>query len=408
MKIYLLLAVLLGQWVALSGQSCLSDSLKVRSIEASETDSNIGGEVWEHQVFYNSDCVPNDLLVLHLVGSFDNPANTTYFPSLAANRGFKAINLKYRNEVSANGACALSSDMDCYEKYREEIIFGTDVSSQVSVDSNECILNRLLKLLVHLDSLYPLENWDHFLAGSDSIDWSDIVLSGHSQGGGHAAFIAKQFEVERVLMFASPNDFSPLFSAPAPWLSVPGLTPDSNHFAFGNLFDEVVDFEKQYQNWGAMNLMVLGDSVLVDNSSCPYNASRILYTEDTSATGVPGPFHNSVVIDNFTPLVGGVPVFTPVWEYMLGLCPVSTSVLDQGIVPEGIRVFPNPARSRLNLHAEKAIAEVEVYNLSGKLLTRLEPFKNEVSFSLEPASGLLILRIRLLDGRVQVLRVLVE
>ena len=49
------------------------------------------------------------------------------------------------------------------------------------------------------------QNWGQFLSGG-SIQWDHIIISGHSQGGGHAAVIGISNPVRRVLMFASPND----------------------------------------------------------------------------------------------------------------------------------------------------------------------------------------------------------
>ena len=126
-------------------QSCSPDSLTVRDVKASNTDSNIDFELRNHQVYLNPDCIDNNKLVLLLGGSFGNPINTTYFPTLAANNGFKVINLKYPNSVSATGACSNSSDADCFWKYRQETIFGTDTSSEVTVDSTDCIYNRVLQ-----------------------------------------------------------------------------------------------------------------------------------------------------------------------------------------------------------------------------------------------------------------------
>jgi pimeloyl-ACP methyl ester carboxylesterase len=47
------------------------------------------------------------------------------------------------------------------------------------------------------------------------MDFGRMILAGHSQGGGHAAFIAMRHEVARVLMFGSPKDFSTRFNQPA-------------------------------------------------------------------------------------------------------------------------------------------------------------------------------------------------
>jgi len=260
------------------GQSCSPDSLILREKKAIQTDIDIDWELINHQIFINPDCIPNNKLLLHLVGTGDQPTSTTYFPTLAANNGFKVIVLKYKNGISATEVCRNSEVVDCHLNYRQEIIYGTDESPHVEVDSSNSILNRFQKLLVFLESEYPTENWGDFLDDQNDIAWNNIQVSGHSQGGGHAAFIGKEFLVDRVLMFASPNEYNAYFSAPANWIGFPSETPDSNYYGFCNTLDEVVDFSEQYLMWETMNMLIDVDSVKVDNSTCPYDNARGLYT----------------------------------------------------------------------------------------------------------------------------------
>jgi predicted esterase len=58
---------------------------------------------------------------------------------------------------------------------------------------------------------HPFESWAQYLATPDSIDWSNIIVGGHSQGAGHAAYLAKFNSVNRVLLFSGPNDYSTAF-----------------------------------------------------------------------------------------------------------------------------------------------------------------------------------------------------
>ena len=134
MKKYFILGLLIFFATATIGQSCNPESLVQRNFRAFETDNNIDFElIKRHQIFLNPDCIQNEKLVLHFVGSFDNPASTTFFPTLAANNGFKVINLQYPNEVPAITACANSDEDDCFFKYRQEIIFGIEGSSAVEL-----------------------------------------------------------------------------------------------------------------------------------------------------------------------------------------------------------------------------------------------------------------------------------
>lgn len=96
MKIATLLFLTVTLCINSIAQSCSPDSLIVRDKKAFQTDNNIDWEIINHQIFINPDCVPNNKLLLHLVGTDDQPTSTTYFPTLAANNGFKVIVLKLR------------------------------------------------------------------------------------------------------------------------------------------------------------------------------------------------------------------------------------------------------------------------------------------------------------------------
>ncbi len=392
-KIFLVLFFLLLLNGTSISQSCSPDSLVITQVRASLTDPAIAIEAQRHQVFYNPDCVPNNKLLLHLVGTFDNPASTTYFPSLAANNGFKAISLKYENGVSGTTACTFRADPDCHWKYHQEVLFGTDTSTHVSVDTTNSIINRVTKLLIHLDITYPTQNWGIYLTSSNEVDWSKVTVSGHSQGGGHMAFLAKTKLVERVITFASPNDYSTFFSNSASWMGTAGVTPDSSYYAFANIYDDVVDFSKQYEGWQDLNMDFPLDSTNVKGQNCPYNNAQILYTTDTTKRNTIKPLHNLVVIDAFTPLNGSQPIFTPVWEYLLGICSQPTSIDKNEISPVQVSVFPNPMNNELTVTSSNTITIIEIINTLGQVVESFEPNSKSYTMNLSVNSGLLFVQV---------------
>ncbi len=298
-------------------QTCNSKSLINLKIRASDTDPKIAWELYRHFSFYNPSCQSQNTLVVHLVGSFDKPASTTLFPKLAANNGFHVINLKYPNSIAAKNVCAQSSDKNCYLKFRKEIIEGLDYSDKISVDLSNSINNRLLKLLQYLAQNYPEQNWQSYF-DENNIDWNKIIISGHSQGGGHAAVIAINNKVKRVLMFASPNDYSNYYQAPAAWTNMPHLSPNSVYFAFNNLNDKVIDPKQQFEIWQNLGLSNFGKAISVDNNMTPFANSHQLYTS-YQTTGIGGN-HSAMILDSKTPLDStNEALFVPVWKYMLGI-----------------------------------------------------------------------------------------
>lgn len=397
-----LLFVFLG--LSLNAQSCSEDSLMIRVIGADEVDSSIPTELHKNHVFINNDCPSNGKLLLHLVGSYDNPARTTNFPSLAANNGFKVIVLKYKNNVPATLICKASFDQECYSKFRREVIFGEDLMDQIEVDVNNSIINRLNKLLLHLIENYPAEGWEDILDNIETDDWSDIVLSGHSQGGGHAAFLAKMHVVDRVLMFASPNDYSTIFSGPADWIDNASATPDSNYFAFGNIYDEVVNYTEQFEIWQDMKLTTYADSSLIDESPCNSINTRLLYTTynvpDDSPTN-----HSAMIVDNFIPLANGKPVYLPAWEYMLGICSTSTSTFGNLQNDFVLKAFPNPVHDHLIIISSEKIHSIEILNRSAQVIEKILVENQETSINMNAYQGYLFLKVNSESGTFKILNI---
>ena len=324
---------------------CDTSALIVQQVWANQTDNNIPGELYRHYTFYNPDCTPKNVLLVHLVGTKGKPYQTIYFPSLAANNGFHVLSLKYHNDTSAQTQCNLNADVDCHYKFRREIIEGVDVSPETTVDSVNSINNRLLRLIQYMDVNNPAQGWGQYYTGND-INWEKLMLSGHSQGGGHAAVMAIDRPVQRVLMFASPNDYSTTYSQTAPWTSMAHAAADSAYYSFNNTNDLVAQYNWQYT--AALNLGegAFGDTVDVEMNACPYQYTHNLYTS-RDTTGLLAD-HGMVVNDVNVPLDGsGTPVFEDVWRYMLGL-PCATMDVNE-IGSSSMTIAPNPFNDILTI-----------------------------------------------------------
>ncbi len=133
--------------------------------------------------------------------------------------------IKIYNFNAVNTLCGgLNTDLDCYGKVRLEIIDGTDRTGLVGVNRANSVENRLIKLLQYMLRNYPNAGWEQFLESGQSIKWSFIVTSGHSQGGGHAAILAKYHKIARVVMFAA-MDYNGRVMKPANWIGANNATP---------------------------------------------------------------------------------------------------------------------------------------------------------------------------------------
>ncbi len=256
-------------------------------------------------------------LLVFLPGTEGVPALYRQVLRTGAARGYHAIGLNYPNGLAVGVLCAGATDPDCFWDIRREVITGRDLSARVSVAEPEAIDTRLGKALEYLAQRYPDEGWSQFLDSGVPV-WSRIVVAGHSQGGGHAAVIAKLRPVARAVYFAAPADWDGLTDAPAAWMSTAGQTPAGRQFGFGHLRDPLVPHDQVLRNWTALGLASFGAATSVDGTAAPYGGSHMLHTNATPEPGLAAsPFHGAPVLDSVTPLAPDrTPLYAPVWTYL--------------------------------------------------------------------------------------------
>jgi hypothetical protein len=290
------------------------------------TDPEISTNLNNHYVSINRGVAPKNLLFVFLPGTGGVAALQMEVNNTAADLGFHAINLTYPNDDAVNSLCGgLSVNLDCYGNVRLETKDGTDRSALVNVNRANSIENRLIKLLQFLQNRSPQDNWAQFMVGGTSLNWPKIVVSGHSQGGGHAGIIGRYHPVARVVMFAA-MDFNGLANAPANWIALPQTTPNATpperFWGFSHTRDDMINFSTLTTRiWPAYGMPAFGAVVNTDGASPPYSNSHSL-TTDMNCDNT----HGCVVVDARLVRVGGVPVVKPVWEYLLsGLLAVNIS-----------------------------------------------------------------------------------
>ncbi len=256
-------------------------------------------------------------LFVFLPGTGALPAHYRLILRIGAARGYHAIGLNYLNDDAVGVLCDGSGDQDCQWKVRREVITGADTSPLVDVNFTNSIVNRLQKLLSYLHARYPDEIWGQYLVDG-AVDWSRVEVAGHSQGGGHAAAIAKLRAVSRAIYFSSPADWRTLGGAPPPWISQSGATDASRQYGFTHVRDATVPFAHLTVTWPALGLGAFGAPVSVDDAGPPYGNSRQLTTDAIPhQVGESLPYHAAPVLDAATPLTdSGEPLYAPVWVYM--------------------------------------------------------------------------------------------
>jgi len=260
-------------------------------------------------------------LVLFLPGTGGTPSEYCLFPQNAASLGFHSLGLMYPNASAINILCALYAPYDgnAAGNARLEVIDGTNRVSFLSVDSTNCIQSRLLKALQYLNTTYPTRGWGQYYSGSTLL-WSKLIVSGHSQGAGMAAMLAKTRVTARCVMF-SDMDWWKWGNQPYNWMSTTPQTPVNYWYLFAHERDELLDFTEMQTCAAALDVSRYGAYVQVETAtSASYSGRHFLSTNlDPSSAAQTNPFHRCTVFDGATPMQadGVTPVFKPVWDYML-------------------------------------------------------------------------------------------
>jgi hypothetical protein len=271
-------------------------------IQPNQTDVGYSSTEESHYVVRNTKTHLNKLL-LFIGGSYSIPKNYNLVADHGATIGLDVISLSYPNNV-ATAPLGTSSDQLIFDNYRDELCFGNQVSNEVTVDLLNCINTRATKLVLFLKNTYPDQNWGQYLTATNILQWDKIIVSGHSQGSGHACYLGKKRLVDRVVMFSGPNDYSSYFNSAGNWLTINGLTPLSKQFSLLHTQDEIVPFNNQVANLRGLGLLTATENpLLVDNLIAPYSNAHSMSLNVSALS-----FHNSTV--------GGNSKLPNIWTYM--------------------------------------------------------------------------------------------
>lgn len=195
-------------------------------IDPSSTSTAISRARGPHLAVSEPGVASNGLLLISLGGTSSRPADLLAFDKEAAALGYHVLAIDYPNSVISTAPRDNPSPA-AYDWFRREIVTGDPVSDLVAVDPANS-LNSRITLLVDLLARRNPAGWGAF-RNAAGVDWSRVVVAGHSQGSGHAAYLGKLHPLRGVIMLAGPQDTHP--AGPVPWLSQPGATPGERYVA---------------------------------------------------------------------------------------------------------------------------------------------------------------------------------
>lgn len=282
----------------------------------SATNAMINSYNAEHFISVDTRTTLKNKLFVFLPGTTGSPSFYKLIVKKAASLGYHAIGLTYPNSSDLYTASATSSDLLEFGRCRQEIFDGTNQTSGVSVDNNNCIKSRLYKLIQYLSVQNPNQNWQQFISNGEIV-WANCVIAGHSQGGGQAFYISKKVLVDRAISFAS-IDWNSNLSQSGEWVTSAGLTPTSKLYSFNGTNDEIFNYGNVQTQLTEMNL--LGNPINIDASTPPYGNSHRLITSATPGFSILFPNHNLTVLDQYVPKANNGEVstsFSNAWTYLL-------------------------------------------------------------------------------------------
>ena len=202
------------------------DNIVDFKIKPSLTDSTITKTDVAHWVRYDKNTKKGKLL-LFLPGTNGIPERgPKRLFETAIQQGYQVINLSYINQPAVARICRglnLENDSECAAKFRTQRVFGTQLMNLIPDEYQDAIVPRLTKLLVYLSEYDNDGNWHRYLENG-APKWSEITVSGQSQGGGMSAFIAKQKLVYRIITFSGGWDYAAKNTI-ATWYSNESVTP---------------------------------------------------------------------------------------------------------------------------------------------------------------------------------------
>lgn len=287
-------------------------------ISPSTTNPAIGSYNNVHEVVLDTRTTLRNKLFVFLPGTAGFPSVYQFIVNKAAAMGYHAIGLTYPNNSDIYTASGSSGNLNDFGNCRQEIFDGIDHASGVSVDGNNAIQSRLIKLLQYLQQQHPSQNWGQYLSG-DEVIWGKVVIAGHSQGGGHAFYISKIKSVDRAVCFAS-IDWNSNLNQSASWISMAGATPVSKLYSINGLRDQIFAYANVQTQLNELGLQ--GPATSIDGNNPPYANSHMLTTNATPA--LPEPLtnhHNLTCLDAYVPkdaLGNPAPDFDKAWGYLLG------------------------------------------------------------------------------------------
>lgn len=267
-----------------------------------------------HFVSVQTGAVLKNVLFVNIPGTNRTPSQCKVIAQKAVSLGYHAISLTYPNTTAGNPLCGPTGDITCHSRLRREVIDGIDRHPSIAITPTNSIINRLTKLIAYMAKVQPTQGWGQYLLSSGQIDWTKVIIAGHSQGGALAGVIGRFYPVKRVIMF-SMVDFLNNGAIPD-WEKL--TANNDKYYSLINMNDELVPWAKVNAVWTATGWKSYGNYLSVDWNAPPYKNTHLLISTYKPTSTSLDPYHNMTGVDSYFPkLSTGKYVYEKAWEYLL-------------------------------------------------------------------------------------------
>lgn len=218
------------------------DSARLSILRVKPSVTNAAIHAWDttHVVYYDPTIKSNRIL-LWLAGTNGTPLNVpAELFNTALAQGYRVIALSYLTVPAVSQVCVgkmLDANRNCAETFRRRRVYGDVAFPAIPDAPDDAIIPRLSRLLQWLNTHDAAGQWSNYLAADGTTpNWHNIAVSGQSQGGGMAEFIAQTETVARVISFSGGWDYANSRDKQiAGWYSKRAATPLDRWFATYNV-----------------------------------------------------------------------------------------------------------------------------------------------------------------------------
>jgi len=270
-----------------------------------------------------TDSSPSGKLVVFLPGTGGAPAEYSGLLDACAEAGNHVIGLTYLSEPVAvsqfNAWCQAQGDpLACNKELHERMLFGREVDETGSAVVSPSLSgaagnlwdvkpeNSVVALLLQL---LQQQSWGTSFLSSDQLNWTNIVISGHSQGAGHAAYLGYKLDMP-VVLFSGPQD---CYECSDGWINQMNASKTLVRVLF-HLHEECGPDPITPQSYCQPNLMLRNLELLgltnyynwTANKTLTLPASSFIVLDTVAPTcSSSRTYHMSVAMDNCAPFYAG-------------------------------------------------------------------------------------------------------